>query len=89
MFARLNGCSILLCHVVFPFRAESMLVSGGFASLRFVFAQRDCLAAPMVCQGVGLEVQTYCQEIAFGLLGDCSGTQRLAQGLARDCFAIT
>ena len=46
-----------------------MLVSGGFASLRFVFAQRD--------EGVGLEVQPDCQEIAFGLLGDCPGTQGL------------
>ena len=52
----------MLCHVVFTFKAKSMLVSGGFASLRFVFAQRDCLAAPMVCQGVGV-----------GLPGDCPG----------------
>ena len=77
MFARLNGCTILLCHVVSTFKAEYMLVSGGFASLRFVFAQRDCLAAPMVCQGFGVEVQTDCQEIAFGLLGDCPGTREL------------
>ena len=76
-----------------------MLVNGGFASLRFVFAQRDCLAAPMVCQGVGLEVQTDCLEMAFwiawglprdpgignGLLGDYLGD---AFGLPRDCPGI-
>ena len=82
MFARFNswsGC-ILLCHVVFTFKAKYLLVSGASRHYNSYLLKGITLRRQRFAKGLAWK----CQEIASGFLGDFSGTQGLTQGSARD-----
>ena len=70
---------ILLCHVVFTFKAKYLLVSGASRHYDSYLLKGITLRRQRFAKGLAWK----CQEIAFGFLGD-AGDQGLTQGFARD-----